>query len=500
MACLWMSACCGDAWAKTAQDPSHLLRVPIPAAPVALSASPTTGSLPDSSPTPSPNPSPDVSPDNPFQVPESNAAEELLFPSNLDENLLLSLDAEQETSEEPLPPQETEYERLEKRPTARHFWEGAIPAGNASTLSSLEQITEISALQSEGPVRLRLQLQSALVGDDNITLDKKGRKKDVLMSLGPSAAVSLGSEDTPFRLTGSYSGAAVAFARTAGQKSYDQTANISAGWNGQKLRITVRGGVQQLHATSNDVGDRVGRRIVYGGLHTAYAWGEKLTSEWSADATHASFQALLRSNEYRTQTFLQYTCTPKIRVGIGNTVGWLIPEKGERQSYSQGLVRAVYAPTAKLTLDTQIGGDVRQFRGGRARSVSPVFSLAASWAATPKTQFSLEGRRRIFASSALASQNYAVTGVSVSVNHLLSETLAAGLSTGFENAAYSATRTGIVADRRDRYGFFRLYLNWVLNRRLSLGAFYELGRNASTGTQNREFTRNRVGLSASLTF
>jgi hypothetical protein len=187
-------------------------------------------------------------------------------------------------------------------------------------------------------------------------------------------------------------------------------------------------------------------------------------------------------------------------VGIGSTSGLLVPEKGERQTYVQGLVRTLFAPTAKLTLDSQLGADVRRFRNGKNQSSTPVFSVAASWAATPKTQFSVEGRRRIFSSSALESQNYTVTGLSSTLQHTLTESLSTGLTAGYEHAEYSATRLGVDSTRRDDYGFLRIHLNWAVNRRLTLGGFYELSRNFSTGIQNREFTRNRIGLSGNLHF
>lgn len=471
----------------SARDPVDLLRLPaFPA-------------LPESAQTPPPF---EPAPFAPGQEPNDptlslDLQNPLGFPTDPEDALSLPLEEEIQYPEEST---NTQPNHPSVRNTNPHFWESSVPAGNSATLPSLQTLTEVSALQIEGPLHLRLQLNSAVVADDNITLTSKNKKKDILLSLGPAAALSLGNNETPFNLTLSYAGAAVSFIKNSGQKSYDQIANLVGSWNGQKLRVTFRGGAQSAHTTSNDPGDRVGRQIFYGGIHVAYALGEKLSSEWSADATHAAFQTLLHSNEYRTQSFLLYQWTPKIRVGLGHTFGVLAPEKGERQTYIQGLIRSQYAPTAKITLDTQIGGDVRRYRNGREQSSTPVFSAAASWAATPKTQLSIEGRRRIFASSALESQNYRVTGFSTTLQHLLSESLSAGITTGYENAAYSATRTGVTSDRRDNYGFLRLSFNWTAYRRLSLGSFYELSRNLSTGTQSREFTRNRVGVTANLTF
>lgn len=503
--------CVATLWSTSplhgAQDPGDLLRLPaFPTLPEAAHApsplepppfSPNPETLPPAS-----SPSP-FSPFSPLSPQSLDLQNPLAFPSDSDSALSLSLSPE-EDPENPLDPLEDASDPTLNPPSRRntnpHFWESAVPAGTAASLPSLQQLTEVSALQIEGPLHLRLQLNSALIADDNITLDAKNKKKDILLSLGPAASASLGNDDTPFKLALSYAGAAVAFVKHSGQQSYDQIANVIGSWNGQKLRISFRGGAQSAHTTSNDPGDRIGRTLFYGGIHIAYAIGEKLSSEWSADATHAAFQSLLHSNEYRTQSFLQYQWTPKIRVGLGNTFGVLVPEKGEHQTYIQGLLRTQYAPTAKITLDTQVGADIRRYRNGRDQSSTPVFSLVASWAATPKTQISLEGRRRIFASSALESQNYRVTGVSATLQHLLSESLSTGITTGYENASYAATRSGITSDRRDNYGFLRLSINWMAYRRLSLGSFYELSRNLSTGSQSREFTRNRVGITANLNF
>jgi hypothetical protein len=129
-----------------------------------------------------------------------------------------------------------------------------------------------------------------------------------------------------------------------------------------------------------------------------------------------------------------------------------------------------------------------------------VYNAIASWQATGKSSFSLEGRRRVFSSASLGSQNYESTSLTLSAREMLAATVDATVSIGGERADYKAAATTVDATRRDDFVFTRASVDWALFKNCSLGVFYEFSKNLSKGMEGHPFQRNRAGLSVSLSF
>ena len=287
---------------------------------------------------------------------------------------------------------------------------------------------------------------------------------------------------------------------TPKQRNFDQNFGLGGEWTGGRFKTALRLGIQSNHNGSLDAGARVGSTVSYAGSTVSCRLGGKTSADLGADITKVNFSSLLESREYRTQQYLNYQYSPKLQIGLGTTQGLSESESSSRQTYIQSGLKIVTQPTGKLAFNVSAGNEWRHFDSGQPSTSAPVFSAGIAWQATGKTSFSLEARRRTFASAALVSQNYQSTNLSLSANETLTSTINASVSLGMEEATYSSSSPGIEATRKDHYVFSQLGLSWALRRNCSLATFYEFSQNDSSGPQSRPFRRNRTGISLSISF
>ncbi len=390
----------------------------------------------------------------------------------------------------------------EKKGSELLFWQAPVPTstGASSPFEHYAEMARYSQMHRKGPLSYSFRLSSSAIYDDNILLASSDKRSDMHLAIGPALRVLMGGDDSRLRLGANYTGMASWFMRTPAQRAYEQNTGLDGGWYGSRLKLGLRVGLQRTRAGSIDAGDRVGRQVYYVGLTSSYLFTGKLSGELSADVTRATFDALLGSREYRAQQYLNYDCTPKLQLGLGATEGLLRPDGAPDQQYEQALLRVVSQPTAKVGLSASAGAEHRHFDSGLASTFTPVYNATVSWQATGQTSFSLDGRRRVFSSASLGSQNYESTNLTLSAREMLSATVDATLSVGAERADYKATTNAVTATRRDDFVFTRASVDWALSRHCSLGLFYEFSKNDSKGPQGHPFQRNRTGVSVSLSF
>ena len=382
------------------------------------------------------------------------------------------------------------------------FWQAAVPpsTGESSPFENYAEMARYSQMHRKGPLSYNFRLNTSSIFDDNITLATKDKRSDLQLAVGPAFRLLLGGDESTLRLGANYNGTGSWFLRTPTQRAYEQNLGIDGGWSGSLLKLGFRLGVQTTRSGSRDAGERVGRQVVYWGLTSSYPFTSKISGEVSADITRASFDSLLGSREYRAQQYLTYQITPKTQLGVGATEGLLRPDGGQQQNYEQALLRVVAQPTAKLGLNASAGMEQRHFESGLESTFTPVYNALVSWQATGQTNFSLEGRRRVFSSASLGSQNYESTNLTLSAREMLAATVDATVAIGAERADYKAASTTVESTRRDDFVFTRASVDWAVLKNCSLGVFYEFSKNLSKGPEGHPFQRNRAGLSVSLSF
>jgi hypothetical protein len=93
-----------------------------------------------------------------------------------------------------------------------------------------------------------------------------------------------------------------------------------------------------------------------------------------------------------------------------------------------------------------------------------------------------------------------VTTLNLAARETLSATVDTTLSAGYEHATYSADSQTVTSGRTDDYYVGRAGINWAVRRWCDLGLFYEYTTNNSMGSQGYSFRRQRLGMSASISF
>ena len=380
------------------------------------------------------------------------------------------------------------------------FWPSNVPASADPFTRGLGEITRFSTPRTLGPLHYTLRLNSAVVFDDNPTLSNGNKQSDLEMLVGPALRLQLGEARSQLQLGATYSLAASRFLENQNQGHLQQSAALDAQWSASRLRVTLRGGAESLRSGSRDLGERTAQRSHFGGITANYALGAKTSVDLGATANHFGADSGLSSDDLQAQAFLSYQMSPKLQIGAGGVSGRLEPEQGQNQSYRQGLLRTVVQPTEKITLNTSVGAEWRSYQDASPGTQSPIFSLGGNWQATARTSFTLEARRRIAPAASVAQQNFTQTAFTIGASQMITETVQASISGGYEHAGYHSTLSTLIADRKDDYYFGRAAVRWAWKRWCDVGVFYEFTRNDSSGTQGLSFQRNRLGLSLGITF
>jgi Putative beta-barrel porin 2 len=400
----------------------------------------------------------------------------------------------------PREPLKTPFPSLNPPPSSPAVPEDFTQGVWLPVFKGLEDISDYTNVHRKGALTYALRLYTSAIYDDNISLRKAQKQKDLQLAIGPAAQIQIGDADSLLRLAGTYAGATSWFTKNPQERSLDQTIGLGAGMGRGRLQFALRSGFQTTHQSSRDAGNRVGRRVAYVGSTASWQMSGKTSADISADYTKSDYNTLLNSRELRFQEYLNYQYSPKLQFGIGGAQGVLDATGSRKQNYFQGLARIIAAPTSKIAFNVSAGNEWRHFESKQPSTTAPVFGLGAGWQATAKTGFSLDLRRHTFASAALAAENYESTTVSMTAHELLTQNLNAAVTVGLERAKYSASSPGTLADRNDNFSFTRAGLNWAVRKSCSLETFYEFSQNQSAGSQAQSFSRNRIGISININF
>lgn len=383
------------------------------------------------------------------------------------------------------------------------FYGATAPQEITSTLDPLlgqGQMALFSQQATSSKFQLLLGFGVGAVFDDNIDLTKTNKKSELIITVAPTIGLRLGHPESDLMITGAYTPAGVFYLNHTSRDSIDQAGRLDVAAHLPKLTLGLHLGMQSVEGNSIDAGEQVRRNSFYAGITSTYAYSDKTSFDLNADYTTSVYHGLLDSQEVRVQGFVNYQIGAKLQLGVGGLIGWLEQEGGPSQVYEQGLFRAVYTPTAKLTLNTTFGFETRQIGGGGGTDNSPYFSIGAAWAPRDRLTFTIDARRRTFASAALAGQNYVATGVVATVNAVFTPSLSGSLALGFDHAEYKSTETGVDASRTDNYFYVRPSLDWHVSKHWTVGVFYEFSTDHSSGFGGNPFSRNRAGALVSFNF
>ena len=222
-------------------------------------------------------------------------------------------------------------------------------------------------------------------------------------------------------------------------------------------------------------------RIEVGAGHESQLSG----SQSLLDRTY--YQGLLRATWQPTS---KLTLTPAVGFGLLNATGSTVPTPdGFRAVYS---LAADYAPTEKTAL--------RLYAGVEGTAAQPEFSLTASWHPREETLFHLSIYQQSGLSTVALLQNRTTRGVLASVQQRLFHRLEAGLTAGWEQEEFDDTATTVSTFNRDPYYFLSANLGWQINSWLTWQAQSWTSSRRTSNTVSGAASQTRASISLRLTF
>lgn len=336
------------------------------------------------------------------------------------------------------------------------------------------------------------------VFDDNVNLSSTDKQTDTLLTGGANVALRLGSDASDLLLSGTYGVNYGTYLSGSNDPVLGHNLALNALYRFTKLTLGLNVAASYGAGGTVDTGERENGGSYVASLTANYPFSEKLSFSLTVSGASSSYENLLSSSDAQLSAFIDYTWTPKFKVGVGGSYGTTKAEQGEKQTSQQVLVRATYTATDKLSVNGSAGVEMRDTEGGG--NLSPVFSIGAAYRPFDRTTVSLDLSQQIYTSAVLDGQNYTATNVTLGVGQQLFPRLSFSMSVGYQYSEYTGATQGVDATRSDKYLFFRSSLDWEVARWARLGTFYEFSNSESTGEGARPFSRNRFGIQASLMF
>jgi len=275
------------------------------------------------------------------------------------------------------------------------------------------------------------------------------------------------------------------FANHTEENGLQHDARLNGEWTHQKLTLGIRASYVTKNSPEADVGARVEIRRTDVALTSSYQYSGKTAFEVNAYYDSVDYDNNeVDSKEWRNQNWIAYQLSPKIKVGLGETVAHVERSVGPAQNYEQGLLRLQYVASEKLTIALSGGVEFRQTDGGVDRTFG-TFSLNAVWAPADGTYIYVQGYRSANVSGALGEDYFVGTGVQVQFRQRILQKFYFNLGVGYQNSDYQSSSGSPDFGRNDNLFFVRPGLGFDLATWLNCELTGEYRKNDSTITQRQ---------------
>ena len=351
--------------------------------------------------------------------------------------------------------------------------------------------------------RLIFTIGAGVFYDDNIFISHTDRKADTVFTLDGGFAFEIGDyrQQVDNYLIAKYLVTGYLFTRNTGQDSADQDAVLRDQFRFSNFTFQNQVNFDYLNGSDRTVGTFVTRYLLDGSFKLLYDVSPKTQLFAQFEQISSIYRAELSSYEYIGRLGMDYSITPKIKLGFQGVVGDIVQQNGPSGLYGQGQLRAAYQYTEKLTFRGAAGFEVTSYSNSDLIKVTPVFELGADYRPFVDTTFSLTAFRKIFASPLYVGQYFTGTGVNFTVDQKFLQRITAEITVGYEHDSYNSTggSGSVNIGRTDNYVYVRPSITYNFRQWLSATVYYEYSRNSST-LSPQSFYDNRVGGQISFTF
>jgi hypothetical protein len=352
-----------------------------------------------------------------------------------------------------------------------------------------------------GPFGVHLSAEGSVVYNDNIYIQRTEKTSDLIWTLTPHLALGAGDylQKEESWLAVDYSPSFILFTNHGSNDAIDQDARLNFEWRPASWTFGVKQGYQKDSGPIAEAGDRVNRSVYDTDLYIKYDLSPKTTFELDGDQSVNDYeQPLFSYNLWTVAGWMDYWMTPKVKLGVGATGGFLDVTQNPNQTYQQGLVRAEYDLSENVKIQGSAGGELREFQSGQGNRLNGLFSLGATYMPWVNTTLLLDAYRRDESSLVATGQNYTVTGLSAGICQVIADKYTLSLIGGFDHSNYYATVRGGGADSPYDYFFIRSGIDWHMSDQFTVGLFYQYQENESSGAIG--FNNNLSGVNLTYHF
>jgi len=352
-----------------------------------------------------------------------------------------------------------------------------------------------------GPLDVHLNAESSIVYNDNIYIQKNHKTSDLIETLSPSLAIGAGDylQKEESWLTIDYSPSFILFTNHGGNDAIDQDGRLNFEWRPASWTFGLKQGYRQDSGPIVEAGGRVNRSVYDTDIYIKYDLSSKTTFELDADQSINDYdQPLFSYNVWTVAGWMDYWITPKVKLGVGATGGFLDVTQNPNQTYQQGLVRAEYDITENVAIQGSAGGESREFQNGQGNRFNGVFSLGGTYQPWANTTLLFNAYRRDESSRVAVNQNYTVTGFSAGICQVIADKYTLSLLGGFDHSDYYVTAQGVNANSPYNYFFVRSGIDCQITSQFTMGLFYQYQQNQSS--QANAFNNNLTGVNIAYHF
>lgn len=358
--------------------------------------------------------------------------------------------------------------------------------------------------------------------DDNIYISNSNKQSDVYFTIAPGFAAGWGDfrsallqnatgfsdayEQTRMPVddptTGEYAfldytATATHFLSHDSADAVDQDGGLDAQWALPKTILGLNARVQTLSGPEIDLGMRTRRTIFTADMTANYTVSDKTSFDFDAGGTERDYATELSSSEFHGQLFMNYQWAPKTSVGVGVAAGLRQLDTTPDQYYQQGLLRATYDATERLSLSLNGGIEMDEASGGSTR-FNPVFGLGAKYDIDADDTFSLDASRSTSSSAVTTGETTETTAVNIEFRHRIYSSFSFAFSVGYQNVDfYNQALSSQV--RTDNYIFLRPSVSYSFAEWSQLELAYEYHRDVSS-QRPYDFGENIASLQLDLIF
>ena len=208
------------------------------------------------------------------------------------------------------------------------------------------------------------------------------------------------------------------------------------------------------------------------------------------------------SKQWSTMDWLNYQFWPRLVVGAGAGVGYVVATPNNLFEQLQGRVN--WRATDKISFGLTGGAEFTQFTDDGANSlINPIFGGSIQYQPFDHTQFSLNASRSVN-TSYFQNQITENTTLNGGVSQRLFERYNLNVSGGYTWTTYVAAANGTTANSASQYYSINVSLGTTFLKRASVSVFYTYSQNttaqAGVGQQGLGYSSNQIGFNVSYAF